>query len=499
MVVKHCCYGTCNNDNRKLNNLEKWKDMVNKFGEPVSFIPFVKPRRHLDKCKEWIKACARPKAQLSVELLDSAKGQYVYICSRHFVGERGPTDEYPNPIPLINLGSVPKQSTPKKARKPPKERELPITSFELSAMHDDTTDSSHFLDHDYTRIDYRSASNLTFEITLNEPVAESVIEPVNVAASTNEPDVVDCIVLELADMDVSGLSEHPIFSDVCVQTDGMYNIRSSFIAKITDNNEQCLYWTGIINLTILNYIHEWVLPSAKATPLWMGKKRYEARQKKGKSSKPRKRLLSHWEEYLLVLVRIRRGLDVQEIATLYDITKGHVSHVFITWVNILYKCFSGLLEYPKKEFIKENMPASFKKLFPSTRVIIDCSEIFVQVPRNVDAQKESYSSYKSHNTLKFLLGIAPSGQVTFLSKLFSGSISDPDIVHKSGFLDRIEKFDNVMADRGFNIRDMLLLLNAYLNLPAFSGGKQLSAAAVQHSRKVASVRIHVERAISSMA
>ena len=55
-----------------------------------------------------------------------------------------------------------------------------------------------------------------------------------------------------------------------------------------------------------------------------------------------------------------------------------------------------------------------------------------------------------------------------------------------------------MADRGFNIRDLLLRKNAYLNIPAFSEGKQLSARAVGKSRKIASVRIHVERAMERL-
>ena len=50
-----------------------------------------------------------------------------------------------------------------------------------------------------------------------------------------------------------------------------------------------------------------------------------------------------------------------------------------------------------------------------------------------------------------------------------------------------------MADRGFNIRDLLLRRNAFLNIPAFSNGKQLAARAVKKSRQIASVRIHVER------
>ena len=104
------------------------------------------------------------------------------------------------------------------------------------------------------------------------------------------------------------------------------------------------------------------------------------------------------------------------------------------------------------------------------------------------------ASYKSHTVLSiFFMAITPSGQVTFLSKLFSGGISYRDIVEQCGFLDLIEPNAN-MADCGFKIqRDLLLKKKAYLNLPAFSGGTTLAAQAVTKSRKVASVRIHVER------
>ena len=268
--------------------------------------------------------------------------------------------------------------------------------------------------------------------------------------------------------------------------------RHLFVGHVTENNKNCRFWTGIETLSLLNFIFEWVLPCAEKVTLWMGKKRYNT------SSKPRRRILSLFEEYLLVLVRIRRCLDTEEIGTLFGITQSHVTHIFITWVNLLYKCFIPLLEWPSSDIVRHNMPQSFRLSFPSTRVIIDCSEIFIQTPRSIDAQRSTYSSYKSHNTVKFLLGIAPSGQITYLSKLFVGSISDREIVKKSGFLDLIEWKDNVMADRGFNIRDLLLRKNAYLNIPAFSDGKQLSARAVGKSRKIASVRIHVERAMERL-
>jgi hypothetical protein len=55
-----------------------------------------------------------------------------------------------------------------------------------------------------------------------------------------------------------------------------------------------------------------------------------------------------------------------------------------------------------------------------------------------------------------------------------------------------------MADRGFHIRHPLLPRGATLNMPSFTHGKPLSKKAVARSRKIATVRIHVERAIRRM-
>ncbi|KAK6167078.1 hypothetical protein SNE40_021184 [Patella caerulea] len=55
-----------------------------------------------------------------------------------------------------------------------------------------------------------------------------------------------------------------------------------------------------------------------------------------------------------------------------------------------------------------------------------------------------------------------------------------------------------MADRGFLIRDVLATRYATLNIPPFSMGKQLSSKAVTKIRRIASARIHVERAISRL-
>ena len=56
-----------------------------------------------------------------------------------------------------------------------------------------------------------------------------------------------------------------------------------------------------------------------------------------------------------------------------------------------------------------------------------------------------------------------------------------------------------MADRGFTILDQLKAIGVELNIPPFLDGKQqLSAEEVQQGRSIASLRMHVERAIGRL-
>lgn len=107
-----------------------------------------------------------------------------------------------------------------------------------------------------------------------------------------------------------------------------------------------------------------------------------------------------------------------------------------------------------------------------------------------------YSSYKCGTTLKSLIGITPHGAVSFVSALYTGSISDKEITRCCGILDLLEPNDNVMADKGFNIGDMSTSRRVSLNLPPYlSSGGQFSLKDVKETKTIAKLRIQVERAI----
>jgi len=211
-----------------------------------------------------------------------------------------------------------------------------------------------------------------------------------------------------------------------------------------------------------------------------------------------KRQLPLFAEFVMVMVRLRLGLLQRQIADIFGISQSSVSKIFTTWITMLYHVFKQVLvTWPSKQLVKMHLPKCFSK-YPRTRVIIDCTELKVEKPSAPSSQKVTWSDYKSHNTFKLLVGITPSGAFSFISDLYSGAISDRAITIRSGLLEKQEPMDDVMADRGFNLRDLVTKKNATLNIPPFAKGKQLSTKACTKTRRIASLRIHVERAIQRM-
>ena len=72
--------------------------------------------------------------------------------------------------------------------------------------------------------------------------------------------------------------------------------------------------------------------------------------------------------------------------------------------------------------------------------------------------------------MKALVGITPTDYFSFVSKLWTGNVSDRYITERSGLLDKLEEGDSVMADKGFNIRDLLTRKKVALNIPPLCKG-----------------------------
>ena len=142
---------------------------------------------------------------------------------------------------------------------------------------------------------------------------------------------------------------------------------------------------------------------------------------------------------IIMLMKLRQRFPNKDLAYRFEISISTVSTIINTWIQYLFKVTSGIQVkiFPSRELIQKHLPACFKS-FKNTRVVIDCFEIFVQSSRNFAEQGNMFSSYA---TLKCLVGISPSGAITFLSVVYEGSILDKDITVKSGLVDLLDPGD----------------------------------------------------------
>jgi len=204
------------------------------------------------------------------------------------------------------------------------------------------------------------------------------------------------------------------------------------------------------------------------------------------------------DKLLICLLKLKLGISFGAISAFFNCHYSTVSKIFSLTLQTLCEKTRSWLFWPSKDAVQETMPDCFRMLYPSCRVIIDCSEVKTERPSTITQQNLLFSHYKSDFTIKFLVGITPAGFISFCSKAYGGRSSDTFITTDSGLLALLEPGDLCMADKGFpQIRNNLEDNNVILVMPPFSDPKipQFSEADMEETYKVASVRIHVERVI----
>ena len=135
----------------------------------------------------------------------------------------------------------------------------------------------------------------------------------------------------------------------------------------------------------------------------------------------------------MTLVKLKLDLKVKDLAFCFGVSQAGVSRYVTTWICFLYNHFKEIDWMRTVEQVAGTLPPAFRERYPSTYAIIDGSEIFLETPTDLHLQSFTWSSYKHHNTAKFLIGCTPNGRISFISQLFVGSISDIELTRVSGF------------------------------------------------------------------
>ncbi|CAH3164799.1 unnamed protein product, partial [Pocillopora meandrina] len=165
-----------------------------------------------------------------------------------------------------------------------------------------------------------------------------------------------------------------------------------------------------------------------------------------------KGVLSPFQKFLMNMIRLRLNLSGRDLGYRFGgISDSTVSRTFLHVVDVLYQRLKPLIIWPNRDVLRKTLPMDFRKYCPNCVVIIDCFEIFLDRPLNPLARAQTFSSYKHHNTVKYLIGIIPQGTVSFISEGWGGRVSDKHLTENSGLLDHLTPGDVIVADRGFDI------------------------------------------------
>ena len=241
------------------------------------------------------------------------------------------------------------------------------------------------------------------------------------------------------------------------------------------NDDQVLYYTGLSNGELLSSVFQLVIP-------------YPGTSRK-----------YYWSSFVMTLMKLRLNLGHQDLAYRFNINKSTVSRRFDDMLNIMYTRLKFLVFWPDREELWKTMPLCFRPHYGlKVAAIIDCYEIKIEKPSNLLARAATWSQYKHSNTVKILIAIAPQGMTTFVSNSWGGRVSDKHLTMNSGLLQKLLPGDVVLADRGFDVGEVVAMAQASLHMPAFTKGlDQLPPVEVEKTRKLTNVRIHVERVIGA--
>ena len=152
------------------------------------------------------------------------------------------------------------------------------------------------------------------------------------------------------------------------------------------------------------------------------------------------------DQFFLTLIKLRRHRTNKELAYMFNISETTVRNIWTTWINFMYYQWKELDMWPSRDQVKFYAPSDFYAKYPSTRLIIDGTEVPIQTPSLPRGQQDTWSTYKHKNTMKVLIGCTPGGLITYVSPAYCGSTSDRQIVERSNLLEILEPGDSIMAD-----------------------------------------------------
>ena len=340
------------------------------------------------------------------------------------------------------------------------------------------------------------SSSAPMTMDQDNPSEHDVVNPNSPAAQTNEEDG-NVLMIKALQEKIKTLEEAAAYfqkerdylrSELCkLKSDRK---RKFCLERFKDSDEDISFYTGFPCYTVLTNCFHFLNTGPDCEEI------HQMKTSQNPCATPRPKKINAKDAFFLVLIRLRLGTFEKQLAHMFDVSISTVQRICVSWINLMYLRLGSINIWPSKSIIEQTMPASMKEKFPNLTWIIDAFEIQCERPSTLQLASKSYSNYKSRNTVKGLVACTPSGQIGFISQLYTGNISDRELTIRSGLLKLPHAKGSMwLVDKGFQIQ----VLQVKVNMPAFVGKKsQMTAEEVFHTQQVASERIHIERAINKV-
>lgn len=209
--------------------------------------------------------------------------------------------------------------------------------------------------------------------------------------------------------------------------------------------------------------------------------------------------ISNEDAVLMSLMRLRHNMSFSVLAVLFGVHRTTASDIFKSTVVVLAEILRKAVYWPSKEAVVDNLTVHFKE-YTNVRAVLDCTEVPLQRPKDLESQLLIYSWYKGTYTAKVLICETPGGHISYVSEAYGGRASDSFITKESKIMEKfLPSIDSVMVDKGFLIDQLCLDYHVEMVRPPFlRKSKQLSKRDAERNQSIAAARVHVERAIQRM-
>ncbi len=204
------------------------------------------------------------------------------------------------------------------------------------------------------------------------------------------------------------------------------------------------------------------------------------------------------DELFVTLLRLRQNPHLTLIHLLTGFSAAKISSCFHTWLRLLNEFLGKLVRWPGRAEAESILSPVVAALYPGLTGIVDCTELYLEKSHSLEAQSRTWSTYKHNNTAKYLIVIRGDGGVSFISKGYPGCLSD-NVIFRESLKSVLKPGDVILADRGFKVVDFCRAIGVQLEIPpSLKEGDQLSPEENVKTKKIANVRVHVERQIGYM-